>query len=456
MIRKSLLRATWKHPRLANFLIRITPDDDLLDFVEQAHFGWFRRNHHPRTGLVYDRDRPTSPASIAATGFSLAIFPIACKRGWIRREEAAAYASKTLKTLISAPQGEAIDGTSGHLGMFYHFLDPETGTRAVAPKYWGSEVSTIDTALLMAGVLVAGQFFDGQNPDEWFIRDAAEKLYQRVEWDKFLSQDKLILHAWTPEKGMWQHVYKGYSEALLLYILALGSPTHPIPAESWQAFIGDAKESTDFGINHVAMHGMPLFCYQYPQAFIDFGGIADGVNRRFGYDYFENARRAALKHRLYAIQNPSGFRGYGHLDWGLTACDGPGASKSVDGKLVEFRWYSERGCPGGFDDGTIAPTAAVSSIAYVPEAVMPTIRHWLVARRELFDLDLGFVDAFNPTYLPSANSGWVDSDRIGIDQGPIVMMIENHRSRAIWQLTHSINHFRNGLKKAGFAGGWLQ
>lgn len=452
----SLLRAVWKHPRLANFLIRFTPDDELLNFVQQAHFGWFRRNHHPESGLVYDRDRPGSPASIASTGFALAVYTAASDRGWISRNEAASYAAKTLATLATVPQGDAPSGVSGYKGMFYHFLDPQTGTRATAPRFWGSELSTIDTALLIAGVLTAGQYFDGASDDEQFIRETSEKLYRRVEWDKFLSDEKLMLHAWTPESGMWKPVYRGYSEALLLYVLALGSPTHPIPQESWQAYIGCAKETSDYGINHVSMPGMPLFCYQYPQTFIDFRGIADGVNRRLGYDYFENSRRATLKHHRYAIENPKGFRGYDALNWGLTACDGPGKSKLIGNEIIEFRWYSERGCPGGFDDGTIAPTAAASSIAFAPELVMPTLRHWLTARRELFDINLGFVDAFNPTYTSGANSGWVDAERIGIDQGPIVLMIENHRAQSIWRITRSINHIRNGLKRAGFEGGWLK
>jgi hypothetical protein len=452
----SLLRSAWKLPLARKAIARFSSDAWLIEFTQRAHFEWFRRNQNPRTGLVKDRDKPKAPASVASTGFALAVYPIAASRGWITHEEALSYVSKTLRALSEAPQGLEREGTSGNWGMFYHFLDPDTATRAVAPKFWDSELSTIDTALLMAGVLFAASYFDGDGTHERGIRHMAEELYSRVEWNRFVNDKKLILHAWTPERGMWEPVYRGYSEALLLYVLALGSPTHAAPAQCWQAFIGDAKTVTHYGQEFIRMPGMPLFCYQYPQAFIDFRGITDGVGRRVGFDFHENARRASLVQHGYAVDNPLGMRGYGELDWGLTACDGPGDKKiETGGKVVEFRWYSERGGPDGFDDGTIAPTAALSAMPFVPERSLATLRHWLSNRPELFDMDLGFVDAFNMTFDPAKNSGWVDSERIGIDQGPIVLMMENHMSGLVWSVMRKNVHLQRGLKAAGFAGGWL-
>jgi hypothetical protein len=452
----SLLRSAWQIPLARKAIARFASDAWLIEFAQRAHFEWFRRNQNPRTGLVKDRDKPKAPASVASTGFALAVYPIAASRGWITHEEALTYVSKTLRALSEAPQGPEREGNSGHWGMFYHFLDPDTATRAVAPKFWDSELSTIDTALLMAGVLFAASYFDGDDTHERGIRHMAETLYQRVEWNRFVNDKGLILHAWTPERGMWEPVYRGYSEALLLYILALGSPTHPAPAASWQAFIGDAKTVTHYGQEFIRMPGMPLFCYQYPQAFIDFRGITDSVGKRVGFDYHENARRASLAQHGYAVDNPLGMRNYSALDWGLTACDGPGDKKvEIGGREVQFRWYSERGGPDGFDDGTIAPTAALSAMPFVPQRTLATLRHWLSNRPELFDMDLGFVDAFNMTFDPTKNSGWVDSERIGIDQGPIVIMMENHMSGLVWSVMRKNVHLQRGLKAAGFSGGWL-
>ncbi|MBC7996960.1 MAG: Tat pathway signal protein [Leptolyngbya sp.] len=456
MSQRSILRSAWQFSLGRKAIAKFAPEAWLIKFTQRAHFEWFRRNQNARTGLVKDRDKPNSPASIAATGFALAVYPIAADNGWITHEEAMQYTAKTLRALSVAPQGSEREGVSGNWGMFYHFLDPDTATRAVSPKFWDSELSTIDTALLMAGVLFAGSYFTADNTEERGIRHMAESLYARVEWDRFVNDKQLILHAWTPELGMWEPVYRGYSEALLLYILALGSPTHAAPAAVWDAFIGDAKTETHYGQTFIRMPGMPLFCYQYPQAFIDFRGITDGVNRRLGFDYHECARRAALAQHGYAVDNPLRMRDYSALDWGLTASDGPGGGeKVVEGRVIDFRWYSEHGGPEGFDDGTIAPTAALASMPYVPERSIATLRHWLSERPELFSLDLGFVDAFNPTFDKAKKHGWIDSDRIGIDQGPIVLMMENHMGGGVWSVMRRNAHIRRGLKAAGFTGGWL-
>jgi hypothetical protein len=437
----------------------------LLGRVGKAQFQYFVINQDPKTGLVLDRDDKSAPASIAAVGFSLTAYASAVKRGWVTRQEAIAYTLKVLRTLWSAPQGDAVEGTSGFHGYFYHFLEPDTGLRATKKRYWNSELSSIDTALLMAGVLFSRSYFSGSSADEQEIRDLADKLYRRVEWDWLFREDKLVQHGWWPETGKIEHVYRGMSEAPILYLLALGSPTHPAPDGAWEAYLANAATVKAYDVEYIKMPGEPLFCYQYPHCWIDFRGIKDGVTGKFGFDLFENARRMAQVHYKYAQENPHKWAGYGGFDWGLTACDGPGdAKKEVDGIMREFRGYSERGCPTGFDDGTIAPTAALASIAYVPEIVIPTMRYWLAKRPELFKDAGGFTDSFNPTFTrPAAGgdsrqpaaSGWVCQHRLGIDQGPPVILIENYRSDLVWSVMRKCDYLRVGLKKAGFKGGWL-
>ncbi|MBU6455432.1 MAG: Tat pathway signal protein [Cyanobacteria bacterium REEB67] len=441
----------------------------MLERVQRAHFQFFVDNQGAETGLILDRSRPDAPATIAGVGFALPAYAIAAQRQWISHAEAVAYTLKVLTVLSRVPQGDAPSGTSGFHGYFYHFLDPKTGERATSPKFWNSELSSIDTALLMGGVTFAATYYaSGQSADEKQIVKLARMLYERVEWDWLLrdapaangdKKAQLIGHGWTPENGMITNVYNGYSEALLLYLLAIGSPTHAVPAATWDAFMSNSGRSqlaTYRDETYIAMPGTPLFCYQYPHCFVDFRGIRDSLGRAVGFDYHENARRATLAQFNYAQENPRGFRAYGGFDWGLTACDGPGDKVIVvDGVERKFNWYMERGAPFGADDGTIAPTAAISSLPYAPHLVLPTIRHWLADRPELFSMH-GFTDAFNPTFDHSSPSGWVDGERVSIDQGPVILMIENYRSDFCWQAMHDNVYLRRGLRLAGFKGGWLQ
>jgi len=447
------MRSTFKSPRDA---LLSTDDVLMLERVQRAHFQFFVDNQGKDTGLILDRSRPNSPATIAGVGFALPAYVIAAQRNWISREEAIAYTLKVLTVLTNAPQGDAPSGTSGFHGYFYHFLDPNTGTRATAPTYWNSELSSIDTALLMAGVVFAATYWkDDASADAKRIVKLADALYLRVEWNWLLGDNGLIGHGWSPENGLIPNVYAGYSEALLLYLLAIGSPAHPVPASTWQTFMGKDKLTTYRDETYIAMPGTPLFCYQYPHSFIDFEGIRDDICRKFNLDYFENSRRATLAQFNYAQENPKGLVGYGGFDWGLTACDGPGDKVIVvNGVERKFSWYMERGAPFGADDGTIAPTAAISSLPYAPHLVLPTIRHWLQDRPELFNSQ-GFTDAFNPTFDVTKSSGWVDQDRVAIDQGPVLLMIENYRSRFMWGVSHTNPYLRRGLLLAGFKGGWL-
>ncbi len=439
--------------------------EQTLERVQKATFGYFTRFQNHETGLIMDRSR-SGPATIAGVGFALAAYPVAVKRGWIGREVAVEYALKVLKTLANAPQGDAAEGTSGNHGFFYHMLDSKTGLRALgktSPDLWDSELSTIDTALLMIGVRFARTYFDKRNADEKEIRQLCDFLFDRIEWRWMMRDDFKILHGWTPEKGKFENVYEGYSEALILYLLALAPKHNALPSKCWRSLLQGVKaESRDGGEKFISLRGNPLFCFQYPHCFFDFRGIMDALNRRSGFDYFQNSVRATLAQIRYAIRNPGGWLGYSKLNFGLTACDGmkvPGGKKVIDGKERDFREYSERGDDNGFDgineetigfdDGTIAPTAAISSLPFTFEESMATIENWLKRRPDIFSDELGFYDAFNDTL------GWVDPEYVAIDQGPIVLMIENLRSGFVWAVMRKDPAVRRALLRAGFRGGWL-
>lgn len=430
-------------------------DNALLDMVQRDHFQFFRENHHPVTGMALDRNTNTSPASIASVGFALTVYPVAVKRGWATRDEAVEYTLKTLRNLWNTPQGPERTGTSGYKGFFYHFLDRDTGLRSTNGGFAQCELSSIDTALLMAGVLFAKEYFDADNDKEKEIRSLAEALFNRVEWDWMSDANGEVYMAWHPETGMGKALWHGYSEGQLVYALGMGSPTHPLKDGAWNAHIMHVKPQTHYGLNYILLPGGPLFTYQYQHCWIDFRKIVDDKARELGFDWFENAKRATLAQHAYAIANPNRWRQYGAIYWGLTACDGPGNfSKVINGTERTFRGYSERGAPNGFDDGTIAPTAAISSMPFTPDLSLKTLRHWIENCPELYTKQ-GFRDSFNPSLDERTETGWVNVDSIGIDQGPIVLMIENARSEFCWDVMKKSEVLRNGLKRARFTGGWL-
>ena len=434
-----------------------------IDSLQQRTFAYFWETTNPRNGMAPDR-WPNPPfASIAAIGFALTAYPIGAERGWVTRAAAAARTLTTLQFLWQLPQGTGPTGLAGDRGFFYHFLDMETGLR-----YRNTELSSIDTALLIAGVLVSQEYFDGTAPQEVVIRAYADSLYRRVEWTYFLRDLRpLMTMAWRPERGFGPHAYRGYDEAMILYVLALGSPTHPIEPEAWRAFTRTYEWADFQGVAHVNFP--PLFGHQYSHVFIDFRGIQDDYMRARGIDYFENSRRATLAQRQYAIANPGRWTDYGTDLWGLTASDGPTDTTLVIGGISRrFRTYWARGAAAPYinDDGTIAPTAAGGSIPFAPDVT----RRALIAMRERYGADLysryGFLDAFNATLQDTTvrlrrgrivhGKGWFDDNYLGIDQGPIVAMIENHRSALVWDVMKRNPHIVRGLCRAGFTGGWLQ
>ncbi len=428
------------------------PDNFDLDDLHRRTFDYFWDLADAETGLIPDRWPTPSFSSIAAVGFGLSAYIVGAENGYVSRAEAAARVLKTLRFIYDLPQGDAQSGTAGYKGFFYHFLDMKTGLR-----FKNVELSTIDTGLLMAGILSCMSYFDGDDEIESQIRNLADALYRRVEWDWFMNDNGLLSMGWHPEKGFLKAEWSGYNEAMILNILALGSPTHPVNEDVWDNWTADYLWADYQGFEHLNFG--PLFGHQYSQMYIDFRGIQDEYMKGKGIDYFENSRRAALANRAYCIQNPAGFTGYDENIWGLTACDGPANEvREVNGKKVQFNTYRARGAAADYlvDDGTITPTAAGGSIPFAPEVCIPALEEmYKVYGEKLYDT-YGFKDAFNPTFVNDENpAGWFDVDYIGIDQGPILIMLENHQSQLIWEVMKNNPYIVDGLKKAGFEGGWL-
>lgn len=439
-----------------------------LEDIEHRTFEFFWQTANPENGLVPDHwpmgREPFS--SIAAVGFALTAYPIGVERGWITRAQARQRVLTTLRFFANAPQGSSEDEDSGYHGFFYHFLDMQKGHRY---GRW-VEVSSIDTTLLMAGVLFDATYFDQNDPQEHEIRTLADKLYRGVDWPWLQVRAPLISMGWTPGGKFIPYDWEGYNEAMLLYILALASPNHAIAPDAWQAWTSsyDRTWGTFHGSKpHVGF--APLFGHQYSESWIDFRGIQDAYMRARGMDYFENGRRAVVGQRNYAIANPGHFTGYGVGAWGLTASNGPGNTiwERADGTSITFHGYLARGADVAhvIDDGTIAPTAAIGSIAFAPELVLPTIKAMYQRYGKWLYSEYGFVDAFNPSFrldtkLRSGrvvpNEGWFDSEYLGIDQGPILLMIENYRSGFVWKVMRRNPYIRRGLERAGFTGGWLE
>jgi len=426
-----------------------------LDSLQKRNFDYFWELAHRENYQIPDRYPTENFSSIAATGFGLSACIVGVEDGLIARQQAATRVLNTLRTLYELPQGDAEQGVSGYRGFFYHFL-----ATADAVRFKNVELSTIDTGLLMAGVLSVMSYFDGGNTTEIQIRELADQLYRRVEWDWFLMEDSNRLSmGWRPERGFIEAEWQGYNEAMILLILAMGSPTHPIPANCWDTWCSTYEWAEFYGQEHVNFE--PLFGHQYSHMYIDFRGIQDEYMRKKGIDYFENSRRATLSNRDYCIDNPGQFKGYGENCWGLTACDGPGyARKFYRGDTVQFMGYSARGASAQrvVDDGTIAPTAAGGSIPFAPEECLAALQHFWEAHQQQLLRPYGLGDSFNKTYTwgEGNEAGWYDPDYIGIDQGPILIQAENYQTGLIWSVMKKNPYIIRGLRRAGFSGGWLE
>ncbi len=420
-----------------------------LDALQRHAFDYFLNETNPANGLVADTSLPGAPASIAAVGFALAAYPVGVERGWMTRTDAIGRTLSLMRFLWGSSQATAADAT-GYKGFYYHFLDMGTGRRAGL-----CELSTVDTAFLLAGMLAAAQFFDREDEAEQEIRTLADALYRRADWAWACDGGATVTHGWKPESGFLPYRWEGYDEAVLLYILGLGSPTHPLPTESYAAWASTYKWKEIYGYEFV--YGGPLFIHQYSHVWIDFRGIQDAFARDKGIDYCENSRRATYVQRQYAIHNPLGFAGYGENFWGLTASDGPGRmTRRVDGVERSFFDYVARGAPYGPDDGTVAPWAVVASLPFAPEIVLPTVRHF----QDTYPQASGeycFRCSFNLSFPNDAHpgAGWTSPHHFGINLGPVVLMCENYRSELLWRLMRECPHIVTGLRRAGFRNGWL-
>lgn len=425
-------------------------DKRMLEKLQAQTFSYFLKYVNPKNGLIADKSDPASHSSIAVVGLGITSYIVAIERKLITRENAVDKILTILRFFYEGHQGPERDAM-GYKGFYYHFLVMNTGKRA-----WESELSTIDTAIFIGGVLTAATYLTHDNKEENEIRHLAEILYRKVDWRWALNGRTEICHGWKPETGFLNHYWdQGYSEAIILYVLALGSPTYAIDPIGYNNWTSTFKWSDINGIQYI--HAGPLFIHQMSHLWLDFRGIQDDLNRKYEIDYFENSRRATCIQQEYAIKNPLKFEHYNKNNWGFTASDGPGpAIITINGEDRIFYDYIARGVPFGPDDGTISPWAVVASLPFAPDIVVGTIRHALERLKERNALDDGFDASFNNVFrMSDGKKGWVSPWKFGLNEGPMVIMIENFLTQLVWTICKKCNYIKNGLRTAGFTGGWL-
>jgi hypothetical protein len=387
-------------------------EDAFLEELERANHLYFWEQANPETGLVRDRftvrgkDRG-GVASIAATGFGLASLCIAEKRGYLSHAQARDRVLATLRSLWKK--------LPNHRGFFYHFADIQTGERR-----WDSEVSSVDTAILLCGMLTCARYFLHTE-----IRDLADEIFNRVDWT-WLSEDTWLLpHGWRPENGFLPYRWDGYSELMMMYLLGMGSTSHPLPVGAWSAWKRTVFEYD--GKRYIGAFA-PLFVHQYSQAFFDFRGKHD----RYA-DYFKNSIVATDVHRLFCLELRKQFPDYSDDLWGITASDS------------EHGYLAWGGPPAvGPIDGTVVPSAPGGSLPFLPRECLRTLRHMKRRYGDNAWSRYGFVNAFNPL------KKWYDTDAIGIDTGITMLMAENARTGFIWEIFMKNPEARRGLELAGF------
>ncbi|MGH9766920.1 MAG: glucoamylase family protein [Blastocatellia bacterium] len=383
-------------------------DDAFLEDLSRRSFAYFLEHSDPNTGLALDRARTDgSPhdashrnvASIAATGFGLTALCIAAERQWIDPRDARQRALATLKFFAERAYHDH--------GWFWHWMHWQTGERM-----WKSEVSSIDTALLLGGVLTARQYFR----DDREIARLATKIYERVDFQWMLNGDPHILsHGLREESGFIKHRWNNYSENAIIYLLAIGSPTHPIKPESWYAW---SRDWVTYGPYKFLSGGAPLFIHQYSHAWFDFRGRRE--NRPPHVDYFENSVIATRAHKAFCLDLAKEFPGYTENIWGITASD-------------TAKGYRAWGGPPRKEplDGTVVPCAAGGSLMFAPEITLPALREMKEKFGEKIYGRYGFTDAFNPNNGP--NGIWINPDVIGIDVGITLLSAENARTGNVWR-----------------------
>ena len=423
-------------------------DEALLDTLQRAAFGYFPEQLNRDNGLVADTSREDSPISIAVVGFALSAYPVAVERGWMSRDEAVQCSLSALRFFRDCDQSGGVDAT-GYKGFFYHFLDATSGTRV-----WRSELSMIDTALLIAGALTTAMYFDADTLQEAELRTIADALYLRVDWRWAQDGGDTIMQGWKPESGFLHYGWEGYSEAIVLYALAMGSPTHPVLGDCYDSWTMTYQWENLYGHNY--LYAGPLFVHQFSHAWVDLRGIQDPFMRDKRCDYFENSRRAVKVQREYARINPLGHTGFDQDCWGLSAGDGPSDElPDIQGEPRRLFGYSARGVPYGPDDGTLSPPALLACLPFAPDITLQGVRT-LLRRYPKLARNGRMPSGINPGYPTAQGEPWISAGHFGLDQGIVVMMIENHRSQLIWRLMRQCPYLVSGLRAAGFRGGWLE
>jgi len=442
------------HSKIKNFPLTDPQcnDADMLDKLQQETFDYFLNEVNPVTGLVADKTAPGFPSSIAVTGMAITVYIVGVEKKLLSRKNAIERILKILRFFYDSQQGREANAT-GYKGFYYHFLKMNNGERE-----WNCEVSTVDTSLFIAGALSAAAYFKNANREEEEIRELADKLYRRIDWQWALNKGHSICHGWKPWSGFLRYRWdEHYSEAMIMYVLALGSPTFPIKPAGYQKWINTFCVTNVYDTDY--LYAGPLFIHQFSHMWIDFRGIQDAFNKKAGFDYFENSRRATYIHRQYAIENKLQYEGYGKYCWGLTAGDGPGKRKlKIEGKQRVFYNYIARGAPFGPDDGTVCPMAVVASLPFAPEIVIETL-HNTIGKFNLKPHQLPSFDvSLNPTFPTKTEdgNGWFSPWRFGLNQGPVVIMIENFQTELIWNTMKLCPYVVNGLQLAGFSNGWLE
>ena len=388
-------------------------DDQLLDDLERLSSCYFYEQANPDNGLVKDRcnarlataDKNTA-ASIAATGFGLTALCIAVQREYLAADIAQQRVLTTLRFLYKK--------LANHRGFFYHWADVNSGERI-----WDSEISSIDTSILMCGVLTCREFFKDAE-----ISRLANQIFNRVDWTWLSEDTSLLPHGWTPEVGFLQYRWDYYSELMMMYLLGLGSATHPLPEGSWNAW---KRIRFDYeGMRYIGSYA-PLFVHQYSQAWFDFRNKSDGYA-----DYFQNSVVATQVHRKFCLELAQQFPDYSEDLWGITASD------SDKGYVI---WG---GPPAmGPIDGTVVPSATGGSLPFLPAETMRVLRT-IRTRYPRAWTNYGFVNGFNPL------KNWYDDDVIGIDTGITMLMAENARSGFVWNTFMKSAEAKRGMERAGF------
>lgn len=378
-------------------------DEELLETIQKRTFTYFWDAIHPKTGLMRDRATNNGLCSIAVVGFGLSAIPIGIERGWITKEEG--Y-DRVLKILNLFDQG-VIEGKEG---FYYHWVNVASGWRE-----WDSELSSIDTTLLVAGVIFVGEYFKDTE-----IEKIAEKIYKKVNWQWMLSDGEFLSMGWTHKNGYLQATWSSFDEGLLATFLAIASPTHPIPVSTWDQIIRPINK------DHISYGQEVLFVYQYPQCWLDLRNKEDKYA-----NYFNNTKAAIKYNRDYVIANSANYKTYEENIWGLSASDGP-------------RGYKAYGAAPNNHDGTIIPNVTIAALPHTPELSIKAIRTMLEKYGPLIWGKYGFMSAFN------IDKKWISKDYVGIDQGNYLLMIENYRSGLIWKYFMRNKYVQTAMKKIGF------